>query len=238
MICTDVPAEGDTAGDGDQRGNLSSLAAAWDRYTTEHRDEQFTWAAMAPATGESPGVEVLELRPGYRVLDLGCGAADNAAHLAALGVQVTGIDLSPVQVATARQRWGHVANLTVEHGEAVEYLSATSDTFDAVYSVFGAVWFTDPAALLPVVQARLRPGGVFAFSQADVQPAAGRCNLDNPAAIERWDFRPATWSFLLRTYGFRQVTTRELPATKGFRGWPTMLVTGQTSLSSPDTTTG
>lgn len=151
--------------------NLSSLAAAWDRYTTEHRDERFTWAAMAPATGESPGVEVLELGPGYRMLDLGCEAADNAAHLAALGVQVTGIDLSPVQVATARQRWGHVANLTVEQGEAVEYLSATSDTFDAVYSVFGAVWFTDPEALLPVVMARLRPGGVFAFSQADVQPA-------------------------------------------------------------------
>jgi len=52
-------------------------------------------------------------------------------------------------------------------------------------------------------------------------------------ATGRWDFRPATWSFLLRTYGFQQVTTRELPATIGFRGWPTMLVTGQTSLSSP-----
>lgn len=218
--------------------DLSSLAAAWDRYTTQHRGEQFTWAAATPATGESPGAEVLELRPGYRVLDLGCGPADNAAHLAALGVQVTGLDLSPVQVATARQRWGHVANLTVVQGEAVEFLSVTSDTFDAVYSVFGAVWFTDPEALLPVVKARLRPGGVFAFSQADVQPATGRCNLNNPAAIERWDYKPATWAFQLRTHGFHQVATRELPATTGFRRWPTMLVTGAAPLSSPDTVIG
>lgn len=49
-------------------------------------------------------------------------------------------------------------------GKAVLDLAATVIRFDVVYSVFGPVWFTDPATLLPLIHARLDPGGVLAFS--------------------------------------------------------------------------
>jgi tellurite methyltransferase len=46
-----------------------------------------------------PSAEVLELRgalkPGARVLDLGCGAGRNALPLAAAGMEVTAVDASP-----------------------------------------------------------------------------------------------------------------------------------------------
>lgn len=209
---------------------MSRLAAAWDLYTTKGRDKRFTWGRASrrwlkePTT---PGVEVLDVQIGQRVLDLGCGTADNAAHVAALGARVTAVDLSPVQVAAARQRWGHLANLTVEHVEAVSFLRDTDLQFDAVYSVYGAAWYTDPEELLPMVRARLRSGGVFAFNHAQADPAIGRTCLDSTSVIERWDFPVRTWEFLLRTYGFRQVMSWELPPTKGFPEWPTVLVVGQ-----------
>ncbi len=50
-------------------------------------------------------------------------------------------------------------------GDALAYLGETYTVFDAIYSVFGAGWFSDPGLLLPIVHANLKPGGVFAFSQ-------------------------------------------------------------------------
>lgn len=43
-------------------------------------------------------------RPGLRVLDLGCGAARNAAPIAALGATVVGIDVAGPMLQAARQR--------------------------------------------------------------------------------------------------------------------------------------
>src|SRR4051794_40065030 len=47
-------------------------------------------------------VDALELRPGSRVLDVGCGPGRHAAALSARGIDVTGIDLSPDFVDLAR----------------------------------------------------------------------------------------------------------------------------------------
>jgi len=46
----------------------------------------------------------LRVRPGLRVLDVGCGVGRWSRVLARRGAQVTGIDLSPTMVAQARQR--------------------------------------------------------------------------------------------------------------------------------------
>lgn len=47
---------------------------------------------------------VARLRPGDRVLDVGCGSGlPITAHLAAAGLDVTGLDISPVQIESARR---------------------------------------------------------------------------------------------------------------------------------------
>jgi ubiquinone/menaquinone biosynthesis C-methylase UbiE len=55
-------------------------------------------ALLAYAEGER------RRRPGLRVLDLGCGAARNAAPLAALGARVAGIELAAPMLDAARRR--------------------------------------------------------------------------------------------------------------------------------------
>lgn len=56
-----------------------------------------------------PSPEVVEavangwLSPGMRVLDLGCGLASDIGHLASLGYDVTGVDLSEEAIRQARR---------------------------------------------------------------------------------------------------------------------------------------
>src|SRR5215470_5258763 len=46
----------------------------------------------------------LDLAPGTRVLDVGCGIGRWSRMLAARGAEVTGVDLSPTMIAQAQQR--------------------------------------------------------------------------------------------------------------------------------------
>lgn len=46
---------------------------------------------------------VLASGPNRRILDLGCGTGEHALFLASFGFEVTGVDVSPAQIETARQ---------------------------------------------------------------------------------------------------------------------------------------
>jgi SAM-dependent methyltransferase len=74
-------------------------------------------------------VDALELRPGMRVLDAGCGPGRHALELARRGVAVVGVDTSPDFLALARAAAG---DLPVEFRELDVRELAYAETFDAV----------------------------------------------------------------------------------------------------------
>ncbi|MFF7475051.1 hypothetical protein [Streptomyces sp. NPDC008092] len=49
--------------------------------------------------------------------------------------------------------------------------------------MYGAVWFTDPARLLPAVRERLRAGGRLAFSQRPPVDGCYGCQDDETPSI-------------------------------------------------------
>ncbi|MFF6869256.1 methyltransferase domain-containing protein [Streptomyces sp. NPDC012450] len=120
----------------------------------------------------------------------------------------------------ARERWPDAAGTELHQGDALAYLGETSTVFDAVFSVFGVAWFTDPGALLPAVHANLKPGGVFAFSQRPPVEGCYGCQAsyiprgpdEDPAIVKRWDYEPEIWCSLLKEYGFPEPTATVLPA--------------------------
>jgi SAM-dependent methyltransferase len=109
----------------------------------------------------------LELLPGQRVVDLGCGSGRTTLELASRvgpGGQVTGADITAELLARARERAALLAVGNVEFVHAdVQVHDLGEARFDAAYSRFGVMFFTDPVAAFANVRRALRPGGVLSF---------------------------------------------------------------------------
>lgn len=193
-------------------------SARWDRYAQVSSPRRLvnaagasTWFNWTQYPDHGPGLEVLRLSPGARVLDLGCGKGGNLAHIHATGHRGIGVDVSALQVAHAETRW---PDLAVVLGDALTYLEQGEEPFDAVYSVFGALWFVDPDLLLPAVGRRLR--GVLAFSYAPMDLVLG---------LPRWDLEFEEWDERLDKHGFVDVEHQVIaPPAGAERGRPTFLV--------------
>ncbi|MFD3548298.1 class I SAM-dependent methyltransferase [Streptomyces sp. NPDC058655] len=213
--------------------------SAWDTYSRQKGERRITnakgeatWFNWTQYPDHGPGAEVLGVRAGASVLELGCGKGGNLAHVAVLGARAVGIDVSRPQLNAAEARWGGVGHLDLRRAEAVAFLDETDEKFDAVFSVFGAAWFTDPAVLLPAVHQRLLPGGVFAFSHRPAVEGCYGCQAsyisrsedEDPLVVKRWDYEPDQWVETLQRYGFTAVTAGVLPAPPGRRKVGTLLV--------------
>ncbi|MFE7384733.1 class I SAM-dependent methyltransferase [Streptomyces zhihengii] len=204
-------------------------AEYWDTYMPHRGDgeqpapavERFEWTQYP---GHGPDAELLG-QP-HRALELGPAEGKEAVFLARQGADVVGVDLSAVQVERASRWWRHEAGVAFVHADACDYLASAGEPFDAVYSVWGAVWFTDPEVLLPLVAARLTPGGVLAFSQAEPvpeawgpQPMRGKWleERGRELTVLRWQYPPAVWGDLLKRHGFTDVDAHVLAAPEAGR---------------------
>lgn len=96
---------------------------------------------------------------GDRVLDVATGTGNAALVAAALGGEVTGLDLTPKLIEVARQR-AQEAELRVEFLEGdAENLPFDDDSFDRVVSVFGVMFAPDQQRAADELARVCRPGG-------------------------------------------------------------------------------
>lgn len=106
-------------------------------------------------------LDLLERRvgPGSPVLDLGCGCGVPVARRLARRYDVTGIDLSPVQIARAREL---VPDATFSCADMTTVQFAER-SFAAITCLFALIHLplAEQPALLRNVRRWLRPGGVF-----------------------------------------------------------------------------
>ncbi|WP_329099276.1 class I SAM-dependent methyltransferase [Streptomyces sp. NBC_01439] len=188
--------------------------------------------------GLGPGAEILgrDLR-GKRLLELGCGPGHNVAHLAQHHrAHATGVDLVGLQVRRARSHYGHIKGATFSAGHALHHLQATGQTFDAVYSVFGAVGLVAPELLLAAISRHLVPGGVLAFSvphparagrhpSTDDRPREDYVTMPDRTRlpIARWEYDAHRWAAHLSRTGLRITSAIELRHPR-LDPWPTTLL--------------
>jgi SAM-dependent methyltransferase len=104
----------------------------------------------------------LDLSPGQRILDVGCGAGETTLELAAKGAEAVGVDISRPLLDVARRRAAGAARVTFLEADAQAHAFAPA-SFDAIFSRFGVMFFADPAAAFGNLRRALKPGGKLAF---------------------------------------------------------------------------
>jgi SAM-dependent methyltransferase len=169
---------------------------------------------------------------GRDVVDLGCGTGFFSARLKRAGARrVVGVDVTPAQLATARE-------MDQEFGLGLELVEANAEetglpdaSFDFALSAYGASIWCDPYRWVPEAARLLRPGGELVFlrnatlamlcatdegptSQTLQRPQRGLHRLDW-ADEETTEFHlgHGDWVRLLRETGFELVDLVELYAT-------------------------
>lgn len=102
------------------------------------------------------------LRPGQRVLDVGCGSGAITAGIAAqVGTDglVTGIDRSADLIGQAQQKFAAVGNLRFEAVDVLDYNPELR--YDVITTARTLQWIADPLVVIQKMVGLLGPGGVL-----------------------------------------------------------------------------
>jgi cyclopropane fatty-acyl-phospholipid synthase-like methyltransferase len=137
--------------------------------------------------------EALDLRPGMRVLDLGCGRGASSIFLCReFGVQVWATDLW----FSASERLQRTRDAGVEEGVFPIYADARSlpfatEFFDAIVSIDSFMYYGTDDLYLNYLARLVKPGGVVGIAGSGVQR-----EVDGPVpeALRQW-WTPEMWCF-------------------------------------------
>ncbi|MDA8336901.1 MAG: methyltransferase domain-containing protein [Peptococcaceae bacterium] len=102
---------------------------------------------------------LLEPRRGQTILDVGCGTGNYALELAARGLAVTGVDVSPAMLELAREKARARSVAVSFHAANALKLPFADHSFEAVLSVTALEFVAEPAAALIEAYRVLKPGG-------------------------------------------------------------------------------
>lgn len=156
----------------------------------------------------------LDLPPGARILDVGCGSGWLSEYLARLGYDVTGIDLNPELILLSQERLNKVA-YPVDHETPLRCRFQTHDaelaplgeTFDAIICYDAMHHFLDEGAVARHFAAMLPVGGLLFILEGRKPPPASAGETELIAAMHEYrvlesPFDPAYLRQLLDEAGF------------------------------------
>jgi SAM-dependent methyltransferase len=211
----------------------------WTKANAEYTDrrardawaqDEITWGM---ARARESDLHLLPDLEGKDVVELGCGTGYFGAWLKKRGAaRVVGVDVTPVQLATAR-RVNDESGLGLEFVEAnAEQTGLPESSFDLAISEYGASIWCDPYKWIPEAARLLRPGGELVFlrnstlailcatdegpsSETLQRPQRGLHRLEWTEPDHEIEFAlgHGDWVRLLRANGFQLVDLVELFAT-------------------------
>jgi SAM-dependent methyltransferase len=154
----------------DETESLRANRADWDAYADEYQathgdylgDAGFLWGPEGLTEDEAGALGDVA---GRDVLELGCGACQCSRWVLQRGGRPVGLDVSMRQLQHSRRIDEHLGTRVPVVLAGAADLPFRDETFDVVFSAFGALQFIAQAdALVAGIARILRPGGRLAFS--------------------------------------------------------------------------
>jgi SAM-dependent methyltransferase len=103
------------------------------------------------------------LRPGERILEVGCGMGRYTLPLVRRGFSIEGLDLSPELLGRLRANAGSELSIPLHLADVLDHPPELAGGFDAVIGFFAAHHFHDLRRCWRAIAGLLRPGGRTAF---------------------------------------------------------------------------
>jgi ubiquinone/menaquinone biosynthesis C-methylase UbiE len=176
--------------DGTDESHLARSRAVWDRWSDRYGMSERDFEPMREAA-----IDGLDLQPGDRVLDVGCGPGVNFARIRGdIGDDgaLVGIDYSPEMVAQARERvtehgW---TNVDVLQGDATS--ADLGDGFDAAIATLSVSVMPDIQGAVENVHRSIASGGTVVVFDLRTVPS-GPARVLNPL-LWRFFYWFANWN--------------------------------------------
>ena len=138
--------------------------------------------------GRVAAIDLMALRPGHRVLDIGCGTGLNFSlvqdRIGPTG-SITGVDASAQMLAQAQRRtraagWGNVRLIEADATTLDAHALGVAGDFDAVISTYAVSLMANWPQAVSLMIAAARPGGRVAV--VDMQTPVGSARVWTPLA--------------------------------------------------------
>ena len=177
-------------------------------------------------------IDMLDPKPGERILDLGCGTGHLTHEIAERGARVVGVDSSPEMIAQARATYPAL-DFRVADARTMQF----DRPFEAVFSNAALHWVHEADQAVARIAGALTPGGRFvsefggkgnvAAIQAGIRHALAALGIDESAVFPIWYFPGiAEYSQVLENNGLEVQWAAMIPreilledADTGLRGW-------------------
>ena len=145
-------------------GAISELSALKTKLRATWIAGDFGQIARIYASQAEDFIKRLDLKPGMNVLDVACGTGNLSIPAAKTGATVTGVDIAPNLVEQARENAKAAGvNAKFDEGDA-EALPYEDASFDAVVTMFGAMFAPRPELVASELKRVCRPGGTIAMA--------------------------------------------------------------------------
>ncbi len=139
--------------------SVTELSALKARLKATWMSGDFDKIAQVIVAGGENFIARLRLTPGARVLDVACGTGNLSLPAAHAGAVVTGVDIAPNSLATARARaQAEGVQIQFDEGDA-EALPYADAAFDEVVTMFGSMFAPQPHMVTAEMARVCRPGG-------------------------------------------------------------------------------
>ena len=152
-------------------GSMSALKARL-KATWMAGDYDYFSRYMAQSAVEF--LDRIPIQAGSTLLDVACGSGQLALAAARKGIQATGVDIATNSIHAARMR-------VVYEGPAVEFdegdvedLTYADGSFDAVATLFGAMFAPRPELAASEMMRVVKPGGLIAMANWTAQGFIGK----------------------------------------------------------------